>query len=368
VKLLKLTILFLLCFLIFSGNPLSDYQPIQWTPDVITLNTNNIDQRREQLIDYVWGTNGWPRGKLPIVFRNLNYTAYWTSYLTNCPNLKSMDYGWYDMPLTPNEGKITTYFFRLVPTSNYNGNLFIYHAGHSSGFAGDSMWFLPTGTVPMHELVKEGYEVIGMNMPLMDGNSPVPITLLNGTQTTLSTHEDLYNHLDHPLRYFFDKIPVIIDYYGANNYHHIYMMGLSGGGWTTTIYSALDRRISASFSVADSIPLYLRVGFEGLGDAEQIDPLFHLANYSEFYVMGTYKNRLHYQLLNKYDDCCFYEFHNGAELNRYLNWVPNCVWKSQELSEGRFRFYLSTSIRYHGVSADTMKVIIDAAAEYSKTH
>lgn len=37
-------------------------------------------------------------------------------------------------------------------------------------------------------------------------------------------------------------------------YKHVVMMGLSGGGWTTTLAAALDHRISLSTPVAGSIP------------------------------------------------------------------------------------------------------------------
>ena len=38
------------------------------------------------------------------------------------------------------------------------------------------------------------------------------------------------------------------------------MAGLSGGGWTTTLYAAIDPSIRYSFPVAGTIPLYLRTG------------------------------------------------------------------------------------------------------------
>jgi cephalosporin-C deacetylase-like acetyl esterase len=38
----------------------------------------------------------------------------------------------------------------------------------------------------------------------------------------------------------------------------IVMTGISGGGWTTQLYSALDDRIKYSFPVAGSYPFFLR--------------------------------------------------------------------------------------------------------------
>ena len=47
------------------------------------------------------------------------------------------------------------------------------------------------------------------------------------------------------------------------------MIGISGGGWTTTVYPAIDTRISESFSVAGSLPLSLRNTIEDNGRGRQ---------------------------------------------------------------------------------------------------
>ena len=49
------------------------------------------------------------------------------------------------------------------------------------------------------------------------------------------------------------------------NFKRYSMIGLSGGGWTTVVYAAIDERISDSFSVAGSIPFYLRVDEQRYG-------------------------------------------------------------------------------------------------------
>jgi hypothetical protein len=84
------------------------------------------------------------------------------------------------------------------------------------------------------------------------------------------------------------------------------MAGLSGGGWTTTLYSALDERIAASFPVAGSLPLHLKsLVQKSLGDWEQTTPrLYGIANYLDLYLLATYKGRLQKQLLNEHDPCC----------------------------------------------------------------
>ena len=52
------------------------------------------------------------------------------------------------------------------------------------------------------------------------------------------------------------------------------MIGLSGGGWTTTVYAAIDPRIVKSIPVAGTLPLYLR-GDHYNHDLEQYVPAHH---------------------------------------------------------------------------------------------
>ena len=54
-----------------------------------------------------------------------------------------------------------------------------------------------------------------------------------------------------------------------NSYH---MLGLSGGGWTTVLFSAIDERTSQSYSVAGSFPMFMRSDSKNIGDYEQITP------------------------------------------------------------------------------------------------
>ena len=56
-----------------------------------------------------------------------------------------------------------------------------------------------------------------------------------------------------------EPITVSLNYLDEEyDFSSYYMIGISGGGWTTVIYSAIDDRISNSFSVAGSYPLFLR--------------------------------------------------------------------------------------------------------------
>lgn len=78
------------------------------------------------------------------------------------------------------------------------------------------------------------------------------------------------------------------------------MVGLSGGGWTTSVYSALDDRISVSMSVASGfIPSYITE--ISPGDLEQCFFNRH-ASVQEFYLLGSLgSNKDHLEIFVEYD-------------------------------------------------------------------
>ena len=56
-------------------------------------------------------------------------------------------------------------------------------------------------------------------------------------------------------RFFVEPVILTINYAKqVLGYKRVVMMGLSGGGWTTTMAAALDPRIELSIPVAGSIP------------------------------------------------------------------------------------------------------------------
>lgn len=59
----------------------------------------------------------------------------------------------------------------------------------------------------------------------------------------------------HTMRYFLEPAVLSINYALEElGYEHIIFMGLSGGGWTTTLMGAIDPRITLSMPIAGSIP------------------------------------------------------------------------------------------------------------------
>src|SRR5206468_3419492 len=108
---------------------------------------------------------------------------------------------------------------------------------------------------------------------------------------------------------FLEPVAVALNYIAPRHpFRSISMIGISGGGWTTTLYAAVDPRVSRSYPVAGSLPHYLASDApQNWGDYEQTLPeLYRTANYLELYILGGYgRGRAQLQVLNKYDPCCF---------------------------------------------------------------
>jgi len=89
-----------------------------------------------------------------------------------------------------------------------------------------------------------------------------------------------------PLNFFMEPIAVALNYVTKeHNYKQIVMTGISGGGWSTILYAAIDPRISLSYPVAGSVPFFLRD--VDWGDWEQnVTDLYRIADYPELYILA----------------------------------------------------------------------------------
>ena len=150
--------------------------------------------------------------------------------------------------------------------------LAIYHAGH-----GDTPE--DKGAETIMRLLDEGWAVLALDMP------PGPHSRFEG---------ELY-----PMRHFVAPVIAALDWAMLlQEWTHVRMVGLSGGGWTTVLVAALDERIDSAVCVAGILPPELR----------DLDP----ASYGDFEQRWTYG--LEYDLLalgqptliyNRDDPCCF---------------------------------------------------------------
>lgn len=147
------------------------------------------------------------------------------------------------------------------PVGEARGKI-VLHQGHA---AFSSPEYPPASLVPIAEqLAAAGYLVYGIEMP------PMP-------------------HEGRPLSDFTNPVTNLLDAIGP-----AYMVGLSGGGFITTVVTATDTRIIRGFSVSGDAPLDV---WTGQRDWEQT-----LVDYRALYASaGDRLMHLYYWV----DGCCF---------------------------------------------------------------
>lgn len=210
------------------------------------------------------------------------------------------------IPVAAGSEPVKDLAYLFVPTQR-NNRLVIVHHGHSCTFKdahlGDTGYGMGMETMII-SLLTAGYDVLAVYMPDISEtkcnlNHCEIINTKLGDETHLATFG---------LRLFLEPTIVSLNYLLQQNpYQKVDMVGLSGGGWTTTLIAAIDDRIKYSFPVAGSIPLYLRVE-KSIGDIEQYLPQLYrdIAGYPDLYILGAYGNgRKQVQILNRFDNCCF---------------------------------------------------------------
>jgi hypothetical protein len=219
----------------------------------------------------------------------------------------------------------------LIHPSSWNGSLAIYHQGHGGDFR-------ELGAETISGLLDAEYQVLAFSMPMLG---------MNTHPFNTDEHVELSDR-EHPLRYFIDPVVVALNWAEATYaYSRRFMVGLSGGGWTTVVVAAIDERIDASYPVAGSWPHYLRDLYGSFGDwEERITP-----NYLELYLMATHPGRSQTQIFNELDSCCF----GGTYAFGYLAYTSYRA----NLWEGRFQILLDHGQMDHVISEYSLGQILE---------
>lgn len=317
-----------------------DIDPAYYETDVRKLieidSGRDVADKRKALIQYLWAEKGFPCSKLPAtVNHDVPDDRYARLFHANLKQIDkitvSMDYGL----------NSTVYHFI---SRDGNNRLIIYHQGHRGDFI--------SGIDTIAAFLDSGYSVMGFSMPLLGMNNQPVVYLKRFGRLKLTSHNHL-KFLDSPIRYFAEPVIVALNYARKFEYESVNMVGISGGGWTTVLIAAIDPRIKRSYPVAGSFPIYLRASRDW-GDYEQTVPsLYRIANYPELYVMGAYgSGRKQFQILNKYDSCCF----GGVKYQTYEDAVTQAV---MELGEGEFEILLDDTHKEHKISNYALTVILN---------
>jgi hypothetical protein len=289
----------------------------------------DMDNLRKTLIHAIWGVETLPGGLPDIVTARGEDWRY-----TNALNLMTiqiiavqMDYG-------------LTSDMRFYSPIFSNNKLVVYHQGH------DGNTYRNIDLI--QRFLQEGFHVLEVSMPLTGYNENPSLPFSSG----VPGHDEMAS-LDRPMRFFFEPISVGLNYLtSVQNYEGIYMVGISGGGWTTVVYAALDPRISASYPVAGSYPFYLRdqLGWPTFGDFEQRNPdFFQHVSYEELYLLGA-AGRRQLQIYNKFDICCF----GGT----YSNTFKDYLLKSADQIGGSLDIAIDDTFTGHEISDFSLERIL----------
>ena len=309
---------------------------------IIRIETiEDINFKKASLIQYIW------KDQMPIGLPTSIEENFIDDNFNDVKNLKQLDKITIEMEHGINS---IAYFFTPYESNN---KLIIYHHGHAGDFS------LEKNTLA--SFLNNGYSVLEFNMPLRGmNNQPVietsdfgPIKFISHNQFSL-----LESPQFSPIKYFVEPIALSLNYIDENyDFDSYYMVGLSGGGWTTVLYSAIDERISESYSVAGSYPLHLRHETKNIGDYEQFNPnIYRISNYLELYTMSSFgDNRKLVQLFIHNDPCCF-----QAELYDKFPYGNSIQDKLSILGDqGKFSVFLDSSTNQHEISDYALSLILD---------
>ena len=316
--------------------------PVNYQNDINLLihikDTSDIEKFHKILIDSIWIQNDYPISKSPqLIESNISDSRY-----LDLKNLKQIDKFTLEM-----EYGINSISYLFIPEQS-NGNLIIYHEGHAGDFI--------NGKDTINYFLENNYTVLAFSMPLLGLNSQPIVEIDNIGKFKLTSHEHL-RFLESsdfsPLKFFFEPITASLNYLEKNyNFSSINMVGLSGGGWTSAIYPAIDQRVNHSYSIAGSLPIFLRTTQQNYGDYEQWTPsIYSKINYLDLYVMNSIgENRKFVQIFNKYDPCCF----SGDSSKLYKNEVLDRV---NKFENGIFEIYIDDTHKKHIISENALKII-----------
>lgn len=323
-----------------NKNPPFQYPEVNVDSLIQIKNSSDIVTKRSNLIQYIWKQNGFPTNEFPTqVITNLNDENY-----SDLQNLSRID----KITVIMEHGLDSNAYLFLA--KNSNDKLVIYHQGHDGDFV--------LGKKTIQFFLTHNYSVLAFSMPLVGANNQPQINLPNFGTIKLQTHDDLrFLETDQfaPIKYFVHPIALSLNYVEKNyNFDSYYIVGISGGGWTTAFYSALDDRIIKSYPVAGTAPMYLRFGNpKNMGDYEQMHlDVYNIAEYLDQYIMASYGDgREQLQIFNKYDPCCF----SGTAFVTYENIIKE---RLSILGHGNFSVFIDEENKDHSISDKSLEIIL----------
>ena len=243
-------------------------------------NAQGAEARRAELIHFIWP------GGLPATRPTV------TDVPKDCPELSAV------------ESDLVSHVRRLdVDVSGFDFHSLVFVAyPRSPAKTGPMLAIVHHGHVPagvdqylaagtgdaVNTLLRKGFIVAVVQMPLACWNIDADGKLPSGQvfkikKRNTGGHNELFKTLEPELhggtmRFFLEPVVQTINELLAeeSDSRGLLMTGLSGGGWTTHLATAVDVRIDTSIPVAGSLPLYARPFSPGSdGDMEQHYPALY---------------------------------------------------------------------------------------------
>lgn len=292
-------------------------------------------QKRGQLIAEIFGTSSLPEDSTPVETVENDEKGFPVTHLV-------WDLGY--------NGATSTAYHTQTQAEHISDTLIIWHNGHMVATKRDHMG--------MSRLLNMyGFDVLEFAMPGFSWNAPV------NAPATSATHEQfsvLETQGAHPLSLFIGPVIRSVNWAARKGYKHVHMIGISGGGWTTTVAAAIDPRIESSFEIAGTLPFDLRhqQWSKDHGDFEQDEkrPLYRDCDMECFYMLGALEpGRRRVQMLHEKDDCCFAAEGRHKEIRAYER-------RCQDATDGRVSV-LITDATTHTVNMFERRHLLEALTE-----
>ena len=335
---------------------------LQYTDDrEIKIHTPaEVKAKRMEIIKAIWGTNILPVRTDVVVTPDVKSPLSPSSTLSRVDRIEIPVSAAEDQGASP--VKDLAYLF--VPVRR-NNRLVLLNPGHSCTLK-ESPETNYRIEQTINGLLQAGFDVLAVFMPHVSetGCNLDHCSIMN-TYIGSGDHPATYG-----LRFFLEPEIVSLNYLLKNNsYENVNMVGLSGGGWTTNLLSAIDDRIKYSFSIAGSMPIYYR--FSGsMGDVEQFLPELYrdIAGFPDLYILGAFgKGRKQVQILNRNDDCCFGQKQHDPERN-YDNDLKTYAESVKDRlntldASGHYYLVIDETSKKHQISAFALNIILKELKE-----
>src|SRR5437867_10256037 len=198
----------------------------------ITIHSaREVTAKRRALLEYIWGADGFPSRRLPdVVLTNVPSPVKQLSHLARVDEFR--------IEMAPGLQGLAYHFIAERP----NSELVVVHHGHACTLDDDpspaEVGYGLQRTI--NALLQDGYGVLGVFMPHMR-----PGDCTGGHDAMFQT-----NTTGSPIKYFLEPTAISLNYLRTRSrsdhfpsYRDFHMTGLSGGGWATTIYAAIDPKI-----------------------------------------------------------------------------------------------------------------------------